>query len=365
MTRRPSKPTSVTSLRLPGSPPGTLIAHPDAAAPSMRVIAYGPNDLADEVITTPEEAHRLLGRYPVLWVNVDGLGSAATVQTVGELFGLHPLALEDVLHTRQRPKLEDYDDHLYVILLMAEYHERLETEQISLFLGDKFVVTFQESPGDCFETIRNRLREKRGQIRNREADYLAYALIDAVIDGYFPVLESYGDLLDSIEQDIGHRPTADALSDVQTTKRELRRLRRAIWPVRDFLSTLQREPSPLISEHTVVYFRDCSDHAVRILDLVESYREWSSDLTELFISTVNMRMNDIMRVLTIMATIFIPLTFIAGVYGMNFRRMPELEWSLGYPLVMAGMAAVGIALLSYFRRKGWLGNGSLSRPPEP
>ncbi|HSM18387.1 MAG TPA: magnesium/cobalt transporter CorA [Gemmatimonadales bacterium] len=365
MPRRPSKSTSATSLHVLGSPPGTLVAHPDAAAPTIRVMAFGPDELIEEEVATPEQIHRLLGRHPVVWVNVDGLGSAETVQSIGELFRLHPLALEDVLHTRQRPKLEDYDDHLYVILLMAEYHERLETEQMSLFLGTNFVVTFQEHPGDSFNTIRTRLREKRGQIRNRDADYLAYSLIDAVIDGYFPVLESYGDLLDSIERDIGYRPTTDALGDVQTTKRELRRLRRAIWPVRDFLSTLQREPSPLISEHSVVYFRDCSDHAVRILDLVESYREWSSDLTELFISTVNMRMNDIMRVLTIMATIFIPLTFVAGVYGMNFRRMPELEWSLGYPLVMAGMAALGIALLIYFRRKGWLGDGSLSRPPEP
>ncbi len=357
--------TSITSSRVPGSPPGTLVAHPNAIQPSLRVLAYGPDEILDEKISTPDEAHRLLGTHPVLWLNVDGLGSAETVQAIGELFGLHPLTLEDVLHTRQRPKLEDYDDHLFIILLMAAYHDRLVTEQVSLFLGDSFVITFQERPGDCFETIRRRLHEKRGQIRYKAADYLAYSLIDAVIDGYFPVLESYGDLLDGIEQDIGERPTAAALADVQATKRELRRLRRAIWPLRDFLSTLQSTPSSLIAEQTILFFRDCTDHAVRILDLVESYREWSTDLTELFISTVNMRMNDIMRVLTIMATIFIPLTFIAGVYGMNFRRMPELNWSFGYPLIMGGMAAVGVALLVYFRRKGWLGNGSLSQPSEP
>ncbi|NNG17477.1 MAG: magnesium/cobalt transporter CorA [Gemmatimonadales bacterium] len=296
-------------------------------------------------------------------VNIDGLGDAQVVRELGDLFGLHPLALEDVLHVTQRPKAEEYDGNLYLVLRMTSSDDGFATEQVSLFLGHNFVVTFQEHPGDSFEPVRQRLLQQRGQIRLRGADYLAYALVDATIDGYFPVLETYGDRLEAIEQDIAENPTVEALADVQRAKRDLRRLRRAIWPLREYLNAILREPTPLISEHTTVYLRDCSDHAVRILDLVESYREWSSDLSDLYVSTVNTRMNDVMRVLTIFAAIFIPLTFVAGIYGMNFQRMPELAWYFGYPLVLTIMASVGVTMVFYFRRKGWIGAGPTSRLP--
>jgi magnesium transporter len=355
--------TPAPDIRPPGSPPGTLVADPTAQTPRIRVIAYGPEALIDREVMNVAELRPVLAEWPVVWVNIDGLGDAQVIREVGDLFGLHPLALEDVLHVTQRPKAEEYDGNLYLVLRMASSGDRFATEQVSLFLGHNFVVTFQERLGDSFEQVRERLLKQRGQIRRRGADYLAYALVDATIDGYFPVLETYGDRLEAIEHSITEDPTVEALADVQRAKRDLRRLRRAIWPLREYLNGILREPTPLISEHTTVYLRDCNDHAVRILDLVESYREWSSDLGDLYASTVNTRMNDVMRVLTIFAAMFIPLTFVAGIYGMNFEWMPELAWNYGYPIVLAIMASVGIAMVFYFRRKGWIGPSPKNRMP--
>ncbi len=344
----------------PGTPPGTLLVDPAAPKPVVRVLAYGPDRMVEDTLADPLALGDYLKRWPVTWVNVDGLGDAQTIEAIGKALDLHHLALEDVVNTHQRPKLEEYEDNLFIVVRMPQFEEIFQTEQLSIFLGPNYVLTFQERAGDCFEPVRKRLREGP---RNRmlKADYLAYALTDAIVDSYFPVLEAFGERLEQLEEEIAHRPTADVLSRVHEIKHDLLTLRRSIWPVRDILNSLVRDPVPLVSETTRTYFRDCYDHTVRIIDLVETYRELGTGLTEFYQSTVGQRMNEIMKVLTVIATIFIPLTFIVGVYGMNFNpavsplNMPELNWYFGYPFSVLLMLLVIVSMTVYFRRKGWIG----------
>ncbi|UCC71882.1 MAG: magnesium/cobalt transporter CorA [Gemmatimonadota bacterium] len=344
----------------PGSEPGTVVAHPEALPPTMRVIACGPEELVERRIDDPRAIADYLDKWPLTWVNVEGLGDASVIRAIGELLGLHALALEDVANANQRPKLEEYPDNVFIIARMPQMHEgTFGTEQLALFLGRNFVVTFQERPGDCFEPVRKRLRETP-RLRFLQPDYLAYALLDAIIDSYFPVLESVGERLDRIEEEIVRDLKRESVSRIFHTKHELLSLRRAIWPARDILNALVRDPIPLISDSTRTYLRDCYDHAVRIIDLLESYREINAGLMELYQSTVGHRMNEIMKVLTIIATIFIPLGFIAGLYGMNFDtesspwNMPELGLYWGYPAALLLMGAVAFGMLYYFRRKRWI-----------
>jgi len=345
----------------PGSVPGTLAVDPEAAKPKISVIAYGPHELIEKPDLHVAEISEWLGKYPVLWVNVDGLGDADVFVKLSEMFNLHALALEDVLHINHRPKLDQYDDQLFIITRMAQLADRFEYEQISLFVGSNYVLTFQERPGDCLDPIRERLRNKRGLFKTFGADYLAYTIVDAVIDGYFPVLEELGERLETLEQEILDRPTSETIQTVQATKHDMLALRRSIWPQREFLSALVRDPPPSFSERTQTYMRDAYDHAVRIMDLVDTYREISSGLTDLYMSSISNRMNDVMKVLTVIATIFIPLTFIAGIYGMNFNsevspfNLPELNWYWGYPLALLVMAVIAAALVLFFKRKGWIG----------
>ncbi len=345
----------------PGTAPGTILAHPEAPPPTIRVIGCSADDLAESTIEEPSALAAFLERWPLTWVNIDGLGDASVIQAIGELFGLHHLALEDVANGNQRPKLEDYPNCIFVVTRMLQMHEgALRTEQLSLFLGRDFVVTFQERPGDCFEMVRKRLRETP-RARFLQPDYLAYALLDAIIDSYFPVLERFGERLDELEEEIAHDPTPQAVSHVFQIKHELLSLRRAVWPARDILNALIRDPLPLISDTTRTYLRDCHDHAIRIIDLLESYREINSGLMEFYQSTVGQRMNEVMKVLTIIATIFIPLGFIAGLYGMNFDtqisplNMPELGLYWGYPAALLLMGTVALGMLFYFKRKRWIG----------
>jgi len=323
-------------------------------------MAYGPDDLLEETTGDPARVAELLGRGPVTWVDVDGLGDAATVARLAEIFGLHPLAVEDVVHVHQRAKVEDYEDHLFIVARMVSRGDRVDTEQIAMFLGRNYVLTFQERPGDCLEPVRERLRRRRGRIRSAGADYLAYALLDAVVDFYFPVIDDCGDQLEDLDRRAGSSPTQRALDEIHALRSELMMLRRGIRPLRDALVKLMPDPTSLITQETQYYLRDCYDHTVQILDLLDHYRELVANLREYHMAALNTRMNEIMKVLTIIATIFIPLSFIASVYGMNFDtahpgNMPELGWPYGYVFALLFMAAVALGLLAFVWRKGWIG----------
>lgn len=355
----------------PGTAPGTLNVDPESPQPEIRLVAYGPNDFTEVKIHHPAEIRNHLGRWPVCWVNVDGLGDAATIRELGDIFHLHPLALEDVVNLHQRAKVEQYGDQAFIVAHMAIVNDHLETEQISLFLGSNFVLTFQERPGwDCLEPVRDRIRKQLTHVRSAGPGYLAYALLDAVIDQYFPVLEAYGERLEYLEDRIVELPNRSVVADVHQLKRELLHVRRLIWPQREALNSLVRDRMPHIDEETRLYLRDCYDHAVRIIDLVETHREVCSDLMDLYLSSVSNRMNEVMKVLTVISTLFIPLTFIVGIYGMNFNaqesmwNMPELNWPFGYPLVMAIMFVISIGQLIFFRRKGWIGQGAKIEAPK-
>lgn len=330
-----------------------------AAPPVMSAIAYHGNDFVEKEIGQPQEVAELLASWPVTWLNVAGLGDAEVIEQLGSLFGLHPLALEDVVHVHQRAKVEQYDEQLFVVARMPRENEGLATEQVSMFVGKNFVLTFIEDPGDSFEPVRTRLRGG-GRLREAGPAYLTYSLLDAVIDAYFPVVEAFAERLDKLEDRVTTRPSRRAISEIHAAKHSLRSLRRILWPLREAVNSLIRDPSPLIDDDTRVHLRDCYDHLVQIIDLLETYRELCSDLTDLYLSSLSNRMNEVMKVLTIIATIFMPLSFITGLYGMNFHteispwNMPELSWRYGYFYALGLMGITVLAMLWYFRRKGWL-----------
>lgn len=351
----------------PGDLPGILQSDPEAPPPEVHVIAYGPDQFEERRFANCEQVRSLVDKAPVTWINVEGLGDAHTIQTIGDLFHLHPLALEDVVNTHQRPKVEQYQGFLFIVARMAELNERLDCEQISLFLGPNYVVTFLEDPGDVFEPVRQHLRNSQGKIRSSGAGFLAYALLDAVVDGYFPVVEEYGERLDSLEDEVISDPSRRTIAWAHQVKRDLRAIRRAVWPLREAINALARDQNDLIDAETRVYLRDCYDHTVQIIDIVETYRELDADLTDLYLSSLSNRLNEVMKVLTIIATIFMPLSFIASVYGMNFNttispyNMPELNWRYGYPFVWALMLLSAVAMYLFFRWMKWIGPGSLER----
>ena len=349
-----------------GTPPGTVIIHPEAASSAIRILAYGPTELLEENVVDVRRVREYMNKLPVTWVDVEGLGDAETIHALGELFGVHRLALEDIVTIHQRPKVEQYGEQLFIVARAVYLEEQLDTEQINLFVGQNFVLTFQEGrPGDCLEAIRERIRKKGGRIREVGHDYLAYALLDAIVDSYFPVLEEYGERLETLEDEIFQPPRGDAVARIHNVKRDLLTLRRAMWPQRETFNALLRGEAPVMTAETRLYMRDCYDHSVQILDLLETYRELGSDLIDIYLSMVGNRTNEIMRVLTVISVIFMPLTFIAGVYGMNFDteksswNMPELKWYWGYPFALFLMLMVAVGQLVFFRRRGWLG------PPRP
>ena len=348
----------------PGSPPGTLEIDKDASVPNIFLIDYSATDAIGLQLATPEECAKHLDTQSVSWVDVQGLGSEDVLLRLGKVFNLHPLVLEDVVNIPQRPKFEDYEDHELIIMHMVTPRKNGKgffREQVSLILGENYLLTVQEEPErDCFEPVRERIRRDKTAIRQHGADYLAYALIDAVVDGYFPVLEDYGERLEDLENKVVDKPTTRTLSKVHKIKRELLQLRRAIWPLRDAINALIRDDSTLISNEIRLYMRDCYDHTVQVIDMVETYRELASNLMDVYLSSISNRTNEIMRVLTIISTIFIPLTFIAGVYGMNFDRtasptnMPELGAPYGYVTVMGVMLVIASLQVYYFYKKGWI-----------
>jgi magnesium transporter len=339
----------------PGSEPGVLLSEPGAQPPAVQVIAYGPLEFTESPVDDLALLRQMRGKWPVVWVNVNGVAHAPTLAAIGEIFGLHRLALEDLGDVQQRSKVEQYDDHLFIITRMARLTPALDLEQLGVFLGPDFVITFQERPGDVLDPLRQRIRAARGRIRQSGPDYLAYSVVDTIVDHYFPVAETYADRLDDLEEEIVRRPTRDTITRLHGAKRELMALRRAVWPMRDALNALVREPGPLVARETLVYFRDTADHCFQVLDLVETYRDLGASLTDLYLSTVSNRMNEIMKVLTVFAAIFIPLGFITGIYGMDLDhpRPDWWWWNLPVALVLMGVTALG--LLWWFGRRGWLG----------
>ena len=350
------------TLRKPGMTPGTLTIDPSWPKPIIQVIAYGPNQYLEKQIDDVTQIQELINTYQVLWINVDGLGDEAVIRYLGQLFKLHPLALEDVVSLRQRSKVDDYETTLYTAMRMLSMEDdRLFAEQVSFFLGPKFVLTFQETKGDCLDPVRERIRKKGGLVCNQNADYLLYCLIDAIIDAYFPVLETYDTRLEELEEQILGHPDQSTMNLLFSVKHDLTSLRRTLWPVREMAGMLAHSESPLIAPTTLVYLRDCQDHTVQLLELAESYRETGSSLMDFYLSSISNRMNEIMKVLTIIATIFIPLTFIVGVYGMNFDNMPELHLRYGYFIVLGLMALLGLGMFAWFIHKGWLPSGRKNR----
>ena len=342
-----------------GSPPGTLISHPEAEPPPIHVMGFSA-DAVEELDVAVADLGSLVGRWPVVWVDVHSVGHAESVEAIGAAFNLHRLALEDVMNVHQRPKVEEYSDYLFAAVRMAALGERVDTEQITMFLGAGWVLTFQEAPGDCWEPIRDRLRQGKGRIRAAGADYLFYSLLDATIDNYYPVLEEFGARLELLEEDVLLDPRQEVVGIIHSARRDLLALRHAIWPMREAVGQLYRDPTRHIGEDTRLYLRDAYDHTIQVIDLLENFREMASALLDVYLSSVSHRMNEVMKVLTIIATIFIPLTFIVGIYGMNFDpdagplSMPELRWAWGYPAVLGFMLAIALALLGFFRWKRWL-----------
>ena len=353
---------------VPGSMPGTLNIEPNAPPPVIVLIDYNEQTAIRLQVETPEECAAHLDTESVSWVDVKGLGSEDILKRLGAVFTLHPLVLEDIVNVPQRPKVEEYEDQLLIIarmVMLRRSGRSFLTEQVSLILGKHYLLTVQEEPeNDCFATVRERIRLNKGTIRKHNADYLAYTLLDSIVDGFFPILENYGEEIEDLEGEVVSNPTRQTLEKIHKIKRELLTLRRSIWPQRDAINALIRDGSDLISDEVRVYLRDCYDHAVQVLDMVETYRELSSSLMDVYLSSVSNRMNEVMKLLTIVSTIFIPLTFVAGVYGMNFNteksplNMPELNWYLGYPLCLAVMIAIATTLIVFFKRKGWFENFS-------
>ncbi len=345
----------------PGAPPGKFVVDPVAHATEIRVMCYGTEGLVEQSVDSLDVLEELRDRWPVMWVDVVGLGDPKMLNGLAARFDIHPLAIEDVANTHQRPKVEEYENLTFLVIRQMEEGDPPNSEQISFCLGKEFLVTFQEHPGDCWETVRKRIREARGRIRNAGPDYLLYALLDAVVDHYFPVLEDYVERAEKLEDEILEGPGRTQMARIQALKHEFLSIRRDIWPLREMTMVLAREKLPHVTAEMRTYLRDCHDHAMQLVDLLESMRELGSGLMDMYLSNLSHRNNDVMKMLTVIATIFIPLTFIAGIYGMNFDHdvsafnMPELHWAYGYPFVLGIMLAVALVLLSYFARKGWIG----------
>jgi magnesium transporter len=342
-----------------GLPPGTLIYTGQKKLDYARitVLDYDEQNFQEKQVTKIEDCFEFKTTPTVTWINIDGLHDVEIIEKIGRHYDLHPLVLEDILHTGQRPKFEDIEQYLFVVLMMLRFDEESQSvisEQVSLVLGTNFVISFQENIGDVFEQIRDRIRNAKGRIRKMSADYLMYSLLDAIVDGYFTILEKMGETIESLEEDLVDNPSKNTLQQIHHLKREMIFLRKSVWPLRELISSLEKSESKLIHESTEAYLRDVYDHTIQVIDTVESYRDMIASMLDLYLSSLSMRMNEVMKVLTIIATIFIPLTFIAGVYGMNFHDMPELKWKYGYPVILLVMAAISIGMLYYFKKKKWL-----------
>ena len=343
-----------------GLPPGSLvhIGRERAEEAKITVIDYDASQFVEQSVDSVEACVPFRDKPTVTWINIDGIHQAEIIEKMGACHNLHPLVLEDIQNTEQRPKIESYSDYLYIVLKMLYFDEAVNavsTEQVSLIVGQNYVISFQEGiEGDVFGNLRERLRNEKSRARRLGADYLAYSLIDAIVDNYFSILEKLGEKIELLEDRLVTNPTTSTLHDIHYLKREMIYLRKAVWPLREVISILSRTDSDIVQESTRIYLRDVYDHTIQVIDTVESYRDMVSGMLDIYLSSVSNRLNAVMKVLTIIATIFMPLTFIAGVYGMNFRHMPELEWQYGYFLIWGIMIAITVSMLVFFRRKKWL-----------
>ena len=342
-----------------GLPPGTLVHIGERRLESVRItlIDYDEQNIREKQVDEIEQCFQFKTTPTVTWINIDGLHDIQVIEKIGKNFDFHPLILEDILNTGQRPKFEDFENYIFIVLKMLTYdddEETIKSEQVSMILGQNFVVSFQEIQGDVFENIRERIRTAKGRIRKMPPDYLLYTLLDAIVDNYFAILEKFGEKIESLEEQLVRNPDERILQKIHSIKRELISLRKSVWPLRELVSELQRSESELISESTVIYFRNVYDHTIQVIDTVETFRDMISGMLDIYLSSISNRMNAVMKVLTIIATIFIPLTFIVGIYGMNFKNMPELEWKWGYGAVWLVILIVAACMLVYFRRKKWL-----------
>jgi magnesium transporter len=340
----------------PGTPPGTLVGSETPSPVHLSVIRWSRASASVEEVRTIDEAlSGVASPGGVTWINVDGLGDTTVLSRLGQHFGLHPLALEDVLNVPQRPKVERYDKHLFIVMRTMRIADgEIVEEQVSLFVGPGWLITIQErSDGDCFGAVRDAIRQGRGRVRESSADYAAYLLLDAVVDAYFPVIEQIGERMQHLEEAALDNPSNVVLAQMQRLRHQLLALRRAIWPTREEVTILLREETDLVTPETRVFLRDVYDHTVQSLEIVESLRETAVSVMEVHLSVQNQRLNEVMKVLTVIATIFIPLTFIASIYGMNFKHMPELEWRWGYAWALGLMVLTAGGMVAYFKRKGW------------
>lgn len=343
-----------------GLAPGTLVHVGEKKAEKTVIKAwlYNSEKLIEKELQTVDECQELKGQPGMnLWINVDGLDQIGIIEKLGGYFGVHPLTLEDVLNTGQRPKMEDYDSYIYAVLkmmLLDEEREEILIDQVSIIFGTNYILSFQEREGDAFNPIRDRLKNSASRLRKNGVDLLAYSLIDAVVDNYFLILEHFGEEIEDLEEQLIVDPIPETLKAIQKYKRDMITLRRSVWPLRELINSLQRTESQLIKESTQIYLRDVYDHTIQVIDSIEAFRDILSSMVDVYLSSLSHRMNDIMKVLTIIATIFIPLTFIAGVYGMNFEYMPELKWRWGYPAVMFAMTILGISMFLYFKKRRWV-----------
>ena len=350
----------------PGALPGTLTAAESAGPPVIDVMVFDRDRVEENRVDTIDAALARLAPGAVTWINIDGLGDVSVFARLGERLGLHPLALEDVLNVPQRPKVERFDKHMFLVMRTMRLEGAATTpavpatativdEQVSAFFGAEWVVTIQErSDGDCFDNVREAIRKSRGRVREAGADYLVYLLVDSVVDAYFPVLDTLAERMQAIEEDaLSSASSEETLLRLTRLRHDLIAVRRAVWPMREEVNVLQREESPLIAPETRVFLRDVYDHSVQALEIVETLRETAVSVMEVFLSVQNQRLNEVMKVLTVIATIFIPLTFIASIYGMNFKHLPELEWRWGYPAVLGLMLLAAGGMVGYFRRRGW------------
>lgn len=342
-----------------GTTPGSLVSTTDASlgAPVISVIDYGPDDFHERSRVKISELKQVPRPDTIAWINIIGVHDADIMAEIGQTFDIHPLTLEDIMNTGHRPKSEDFDSYLFITLKMLTFNTKqsvIESEQVSLIMTKNCVITFQERPGDVFDPIRDRIRTGKGRMTKMKTDYLTYALIDAIVDNYFIILENIGERIETLEADLLLKADYTAMKMVHHFKQELLFMRKAVWPLRDLISGTQRNEAELISDETVMYYRDIYDHSIQVIDTLEIYRDMIGGIQDVYLSSTGNRLNEIMKVLTLFAAVFIPLTFIAGIYGMNFENMPELTWKWGYFAVLGVMALLTLVMVLFFKKKNWL-----------
>jgi len=342
-----------------GMSPGTLVHVGEQKIETARIslMNYDQDRLEEKELKRIEESFVYKDSLPVSWINIDGLHEVEVIEKIGTHFNLHPLTMEDIVHTGQRPKVEDFEDYIYLVFKMLKLDEassHIASEQVSLILGPHCLISFQETERDVFNFVRERIRKGRVRIRKSGPDYLAYALVDAVVDHYFLILEKMGEKIEEFEERLHVEPTPEILQAIHHLKREMIYFRKQVWPIREVLNTWQKTESPLVQDANKVFISDVYDHTIQVIDTIESFRDIISGMMDLYLSTVSNKMNEVMKVLTIMATIFIPLTFVAGIYGMNFKFMPELEWKWSYPVLWIFLIVVFFGMVYFFKRKKWL-----------